>query len=438
MNIAQLTAGTGTWYCGSCLRDNTLAMAQRALGHEVVVVPMYLPLFTDEPDAAGDAKVFFGGVNVYLQQKSAVFRALPKWLDGVFDSRPMLRLAARASGMTAPESLGELTISMLRGTAGHQAKEIDFLASSLAARERPDLVVLSNALLAGLARPLKERLGVPVACTLQGEAPFLDVLPEAERREAWSVLAESARAVDGFVSVSRWHAEEMSARLALDPAKVHVVHNGITLEGFDAAPPEDPPVLGYFARLCRDKGLPVLIDAWLHLRRRASSSALRLRLGGAMTGLDVPLVDALKARIEAAGLGSDVEWHPNVDRLQKQAFLRGLTVFSVPATYGESFGLYAVEALASGVPVVAPRHGAFPELLEATGGGLLVEPDDPLALADGIEQLVTDRARAAALGAAGRRAVHERFGANHMAQAAVDAYSRIIQGARTRPGEVRP
>lgn len=429
MRIVQLTPGTGSWYCGSCLRDNALAAAQRALGHDVTVVPMYLPLFTDEADVAGDAKVFFGGVNVYLQQSSPLFRVLPKWLDGVLDTRRLLRLAGRRSGMTAPESLGALTISMLRGAAGHQAKELDFLADWLHGRERPELIVLSNALLAGLAARLKERLGVPVACTLQGEAPFLDALPEPERTEAWAVLTESARALDGFVPVSRWYGDLMTARLGLDPAKVQVAHNGITLDGFAPAVTGNAPVLGYFARLCRDKGLPVLVDAWRELRRRPATANLRLRLGGAMTALDVPLVDSLKAALERDGLASEVEWHPNVERRAKQAFLSDLTVFSVPATYGESFGLYVLEALASGVPVVAPRHGAFPELLAATGGGVLVAPDDPSALADGIEGMLADRPAAAALGEAARHVVFQRFGADSMARSTLAAYRRIVDGA---------
>ena len=74
----------------------------------------------------------------------------------------------------------------------------------------------------------------------------------------------------------------------------------------------------------------------------------------------------------------------------KVRFLHGIDVLSVPTTYREPKGLYVLEALANGVPVVQPRHGSFPELIEATGGGLLVNPDDPHDLARALRQLFDD------------------------------------------------
>ena len=126
-------------------------------------------------------------------------------------------------------------------------------------------------------------------------------------------------------------------------------------------------------------------------------------------------MNSLRGRLQAGGLLSDVEFHPNVDRSAKLGFLRSLSVFSVPARYGEAFGLYVLEAMAAGVPVVQPRVAAFPELVEATGGGVLFAADDPRALADAIEELLLDQARG--LGEAGRRAVFGRFSAVALARA---------------------
>src|SRR5208283_2420020 len=137
-------------------------------------------------------------------------------------------------------------------------------------------------------------------------------------------------------------------------------------------------------------------------------------------------VDALRQRLRAKVFLDDVEFFPNVDRAGKLAFLRSLSVFSVPALYGEAFGLYVIEAMASGVPVVQPRHAAFPELIALTGGGVLCEPDNPTALADAIEPLLLDAARARALGETGRKAVREKFNADTMATETLRAYEELL------------
>ncbi|MBI5365774.1 MAG: glycosyltransferase family 1 protein, partial [Planctomycetes bacterium] len=222
MRIVQLTPGTGGFYCGSCLRDNALAAALGALGHEVLAVPLYLPHLTDEANQSAGNPVLFGGVNAYLQHASALFRATPAWLDRLFDAGPLLRWAARRAGATDPRALGALTVSTLRGAAGRQAKEVARVVRWLAAGPRPDVLLLSNALLLGLARPLREGLGgTPVACTLQGESAFLDALPEPERSEAWKLAAAAAAAGDvaRFLPVSRWYGREMFWRLGLAPER---------------------------------------------------------------------------------------------------------------------------------------------------------------------------------------------------------------------------
>src|SRR2546427_5848986 len=87
MKIVYLAAGAANMYCGTCLHDNTLATALRAAGEDVILAPTYTPLRTDEENIS-DGHVFFGGINVYLQQKSALFRHSPWFLDALLDSRP--------------------------------------------------------------------------------------------------------------------------------------------------------------------------------------------------------------------------------------------------------------------------------------------------------------------------------------------------------------
>jgi glycosyltransferase involved in cell wall biosynthesis len=427
VRIVHLTPGTGNFYCGSCLRDNALVRALRARGHDVLMVPLYLPFVTDEPEATGSTPMFFGGINVYLQQRSALFRHTPPWFDRLFDSPAMLQRAVERAGMTRARELGAITLSMLHGEEGHQAKELEKLIVWLTSQPKPDVVCLSNVLLVGLVRRIRRELGVPVVSTLQGEDSFLDALPAPERVEAWKLLSERAAELDLCIATSRYFADVMTRRLRLPDSRVVVVHNGIPLDGF--APAEslpNPPALGYLARMCEAKGLRPLVSAFIELKRRATIPGLRLRVAGAMTAGDESFVSTLRARIEAEALSAETEWLPNIERLHKQAFLRGVSVLSVPATYGEAFGLYLLEAWASGVPVVQPRSGAFPELIEKTGGGLLCEPDHPKALADAIESLLQNPEKTRELGERGRRAVHEHFTVERMAQNVEDVLRRVV------------
>ena len=418
LRIVQLTPGAGKMFCGACLRDNALVSSLRALGHSVVMAPMYLPLTLDEDDHTDGTPIFFGGINVFLDQQSALFRKSPKWLHRLLSSPALLKLAAGAAGKTRAEDLGELTISMLRGEEGHQARELDELVRWLRS-EKPDVVCLSNALLVGMARRIRAEVGAPVVCSLQGEDFFLDGLREPHRAAAWRVAAERAAEVDLFISPSRYFGQLMASRLNIPPERMKVVLNGINLEGYEAAAPtagkSGPPVLGYFARMCREKGLDQLIGAFIRLKKRDGLGDLKLRVGGSCGPADKVIVDEMRSILAAQNILGDVEFCPNLSRAAKQDFLRSLTVLSVPARHPEAFGLYVIEAWAAGVPVVQPDHGAFSELVSATGGGTLVRVGSEEALADGIEALFRKSEQARAMGEAGRAAVSERFTAEAMA-----------------------
>ena len=426
MRIIQLTAGTGSFYCGTCMRDNALVVELRRQGHDAMIASMYLPMTLDEAPASTGAPLFYGGINVYLQQKLSLFRRTPRWLDRLLDAPAMLRAAGKQAGSTQAAGLGDLTISTLRGEEGNQAKELDRLVEWLAEDGHPDVVCLSNALFVGLARRIKQETGAPVVCTLQGEDTFLDSFPEPDRTHAWDAMIERAADVDAFIAVSQYYGDVMRARLRLPAERLHVVHNGISLAGYAAAPaPPDPPVLGYLARMHASKGLETLVTAYTLIRKRGRIPNLKLRIAGACTASDEPLVRKMRDILEHAGVAEDAEFLPNLDRDHKIAFLQSLSALSVPATYGESFGLYVIEALAAGVPVVQPRHAAFPELIQATGGGVLCEPNDPAALAEAIEALLADPLAAKGTGERGRQAVLDRFSVESMASGAVRVFESV-------------
>ena len=416
MNIVQITPGAGGMYCGGCLRDNALVAALRKLGHDTLMLPLYLPLTLDEADQSAGAPIFFSGVNVYLEQKLPWFRRAPDWLHRALASPKLLHLLGGLAGRTRAEDVGELTISMLRGEAGNQAREVDELVAWLKAHHRCDVLSLSNVLLIGLARRLKAELGAPIVCMLQGEDTFLDALPEGLRATAWQILAERSRDIDLFIAPSRYFGERMARRLSLPPERVRVVHNGINTEGFEVklSLVGERPVLGYFARMCREKGLDLAVTMFIELKKRGRVPNLQFLVGGGCGPGDEPFVAEQKGRLDAAGVLGDVKFFPNVSRALKLKFLSSLDVFCTPALYGEAFGLYVIEALAAGVPVVQPRHAAFPEIVEATHGGVLAEPNAS-ALADALEALLLNPARARALGEAGQRAVREHFNVDRMA-----------------------
>ncbi|HKQ37752.1 MAG TPA: glycosyltransferase family 4 protein [Verrucomicrobiae bacterium] len=427
MRILQITPGAGGMYCGNCFRDNALVAALRKLGHDAAFVPMYLPMRLDEDDQSAGAPIFFSGINVYLEQKSALFRKAPGWLRGLLSSPALLKLAGSKAAKTRPADVGEMTISMLRGEEGNQARDLEEMISWFRSQPPLDAICLSNALMVGMARKMKAELRAPIICYLQGEDAFLDSFPDEFRKPTWQLLAERCRDVDLFIAPSRYFADVMSRRLSLPADKLNVIYNGINPDGYSpAAAQQNAPVIGYFARMCREKGLDTLVEAYILLRQRDRIKNVRLHVGGGCGPSDEPFVADLRARLTSAGILRDVQFFPNLERGPKQDFLRNLSVFSVPALYGEAFGLYIIEALASGVPVVQPEVAAFPELIAATGGGRLCAPRNPAALADGLEQILADPKLGQTLGQKGRQAVLERFTSEHMARQIAEVCGTLI------------
>ncbi len=427
MRVVQLTPGTGNFYCGACVRDNALANELNALGCETLTVPLYLPMVTDEPTDGEGQPILFGGLNVFLQEKIPLFRYTPRWFDKIFDNPKLLRKLSDKAGMTSAKQLGEMTLSSLQGMDGKQAKEIRHLVDWLKEYGHPDIVLLSNCLLSGLAKQIKAELGVPVLNTLQGEDGFLDSLGEPYSDQCWSSLKEVAKEVDLFIAVSPYYRETMKVRMALPDSQIVSVYNGINLAGYGPSLwPDEPPILGYFARLYPAKGLDCLIDTFILLKQRDTIPGLKLRVGGTATPSDEKFIANQKNKLDQAGYLGDAEFVENLNHEEKLEFLKSLTVLSVPTAYAESFGLYVIEAMAAGVPVVQPAEGAFPDLIEETGGGLLFKPRDTTDHADTLEKLLSDVKLAQEMGERGRLAVNEKFSVRKMAEGMMEIFERVV------------
>jgi len=430
MRIVQITPSAGdSFYCENCLRDAAVARAMLKLGHDVLIVPLYLPLTVEQTKPGTISPIFFGGVNVFLQQKSAFFRRTPRWLDRLFDSPGLLRWVGRHAGVTSARDLGQMTVSMLTGEQGRQTKELDRLVEWLDTQDnKPDIVCLSNVLLAGLARRIKQRLRVPMVCLLQDEDGFLDGLQSPYSQQAWQILTERASDVDRFVAVSKYYADVMRQRLRLGAARISIVYTGISLEGCEPSPTApEVPTIGYLSRMCPDRGLDTLVEAFIRLKKKEKLKSAKLRICGGSTVDDKAFLGQIRGRLSSCGLMADVEFVPDFDRSSRLAFLRTVSVLSVPEKQPVAYGLYVLEALAAGVPVVEPAIGVFPELLEMTGGGVLYEPNSAEALAAAMEPLLADPDLARELGKRGRDAVSEKFNIEQTARDLVRIYGEVAR-----------
>jgi glycosyltransferase involved in cell wall biosynthesis len=439
MKIAFITAGAAGMYCGSCMKDNTLVAALQRLGHDAALIPTYTPIRTDEEDVS-HSRVFLGGVNVYLQQKAGLFRYTPAFLNRLLDLPALLRWVSRFAARTQVEQLGDLTASVLRGREGNQRKEFDRLAGWLTTEFRPDAVLLTNVLISGLVPALRERFAGPVLATLQGDDIFLEALPPADRARCIDLIRRNCESIDGYLVTSRYYADFMAGYLGLPRSRMHVVYPGLNLTGH-GGPREfrdrPPYTIGYFARICPEKGFHHLVEAFRILAQTPGAPECRLKVSGWLGENHRAYFDEQLRKLRDAGLGAAVEYAESPTHSDKVRFLQSVDVLSVPTVYREPKGLYVLEALANRVPVVLPRHGTFPELIEATGGGLLVEPDDPAAVATGLRQLLDDTALRRRLAEDGQKAVYARFTAETMARETAEVLAQYHHrdAARRVPAE---
>jgi glycosyltransferase involved in cell wall biosynthesis len=432
VKILSITAGAAGMYCGSCFRDNALAVELMARGHDVTLVPLYTPTRTDETNVSRP-DVLFGGISVYLQQHSSLFRKTPWLIDRLWDSPRIIGLLAGRGVSNDARLLGDLTISMLEGEHGVLKKEFEKLLDWTAHEARPDVVNLPNSLLIALAAPLRRALGCPVLCTLQGEELFLNGLAPAYRDHAIALIREQVPHVDRFIAVSEFCGEFMARFLGIPEDRISVVPLGINMQGYERRPAPDPAVfrVGYFARVAPEKGLHVLADAYVRFRQRAPEAQARLEVAGYLSPGHRAYLEEARRVLARAGLGDEFTAHGEVDRAGKLAFLGRLDLLSVPATYDEPKGMFLLEAMACGVPVVQPRRGAFVEVIERTGGGLLVEPDDPDRLAEGLDTLWRDRGLAARLGQAAHAGVRQHYTVARSVDRLLEAYAAVRPGRKT-------
>ena len=426
MRIAYVAAGAAGSYCGACNHDVALVRRLIARGHDVTMIPLYTPLRADGPDPS-IRRVFYGGINAYLEQRFALFRRTPRFVDWLFDRPGLLKFVSHFAIETLPENLGDMTVSVLRGLDGHQQKEVEKLLCFLEREPRPDIVNLSNSLLAAVAPEIRRRISVPVVSTLQGEDTFVLRLPEPHRQEAIDLLRRHAGSLDLLFAASEPYADEMSQFLAVPRDRVRVIRPGIECEHY-AGPRENPEVpfrVGFLSRVSPSKGFDILVEAFILLERERPRSVV-LSVAGEARGPNAKFLARLRSRLASEGLADRFDYAGEPDLEEKVRFLKACSAFCVPSRYPEQDGIVYLEAMAAGVPVVAPDLGQLPEFVKATGGGFVVPPENPEEIAKAIAKLRDRPDEARQMGTAAARVVARDFSADRMADDTLEAYRQVL------------
>jgi glycosyltransferase involved in cell wall biosynthesis len=218
----------------------------------------------------------------------------------------------------------------------------------------------------------------------------------------------------------------MQEKLQIPSDKIHIVHIGVKPENYIySSPATSPPAIGYLSRICEENGFEILVDAFILLKSDPRFNDLKLKVTGGMTGDDRPFLDRQMKKLEKNNLQGDIEIQHEFTTDDLKDFFKSLSVLSVPVLKGEAFGLYQVEALASGVPLVQPDLGAFPEIIKASGGGVIYSPNTAEALAGKLKEVLSDPEKLVEMSIAGRKAVEDKFNCRKLTQKMIDIYQQI-------------
>lgn len=429
MKIVYLITGSGgSFYCGNCYRDMLYVRAIRKVpGIETKAIPLYLPPNANSVEAGFDKNVFFGAISMFLREKVGFLRNMPAVFDKFLDSRLFLKFAARQAGTTSTDGYEELTISMIEGDNAFRKEEVDRLVKYLTTGGKPDIIHLSNALILGIARQIKKRIDVKVVCSLLNEDDWIDDMAEPFRSRAWKMIARESVYVDTFVTPSSYYKELFLTRTGVKSDNVVVVPIGYDPE-FDIVPKPvtESPAIGYFSRISYYNGFNKIVDAFIELRKNDLIPGLTLHVCGGYTGSDKSFISEQIKKIREAGLSKSVKIYPEFQGNKKMEFFGSVNVISVPVNKYDGYGLYLLEANSAGIPVVQPATGAFPEIVAATGGGVVYTPDTVEELTSNLFKVLTDKKMIEYLGETGREKVRNEYSLGKMSARLSDVYSKTL------------
>ena len=385
MKILFIIPGSGdSFYCGNCFRDNLQASALRKAGHDVIIMPLYLPLRHESFQA--DTPLFFPATTYYTEQKFFKNRRMPGWLKSITGSGTMLNLASSLSGTTSAEGMEDITLSMITGNDAVFGRQVHELIAWIKDREMPDVIHLSSSLLIGIAKAIREQVDIPVVCSLQDEEVWIDSLNKKDADTAWKGIAENIRHIDRFITTSKFYKKIAAEKIPLING-IDVIYPGVDPHKYASPDYPQKPVIGFFYRMNRANGLDILAEAFVRLKKKNTIPGLRLKIGGGYTGKDKRFLNKIKKLLEP--YKDEVEVSDDYSLDAHTHFYKDISVISVPITFDEGVGLYLCEAFAAGRPAVEPSAGSFPEIVGE--GGVLYAPNTSEALAEALEKILTNK-----------------------------------------------
>jgi glycosyltransferase involved in cell wall biosynthesis len=426
MKVVYLITGSGgSFYCGNCYRDMLYLRAIRKVpGISAKAIPLYLPPDRTTYESGFEKEVFFGAISMFLREKVRIFRNMPVFLEKIFDAAPFLKLAARQAGTTRTEGFENLTLSMIEGDNAFRKNEMERLVRYLQKDGKPDIIHLSNALILGIARQLKNRIKVKIVCSLLNEDDWIDDMVEPYRGKAWEMIAQESVYVDSFVTPSHYYKELFKQKTGLKGDNIFVVPLGFDPDPVDIPRNENhPPAVGYFCRVNYHNGFDKLVDAFIKLKSDSIVSDLTLNVCGGFTGDDKPFIAEQIKKVREHGFQKSVRIYPEFQGNKKLEFFSEVDVISVPVRKYDGYGLYILEANSSGVPVVQPATGAFPEILQITKGGVTYTPDTVEELCEVLLRLLKDRSLREVLGSNGKMNVRQELSLDKMSAGLSEVYS---------------
>jgi glycosyltransferase involved in cell wall biosynthesis len=385
MKILLIIPGSGdTFYCGNCFRDNLYAQALRSAGHDVTIMPLYLPLADESWHS--DTPLFFPATSYYVAQKFFRKGEMPHLFEKLLNLPSILRFASHFSGTTSAKGMEQMTLSMIKGDDKNFAKQTEKVLHWIEKHDKPDIIHLSTSMLIGIAKAIKNRIRIPVVCSLQDEEIWLDSLENQYAREAWEAIGQNTKYVDRFIASSEFYKAVSFEKIPVIK-EIDVVYSGVNIEKYQSSDYPENPTIGFYYRMNYENGLDILAQAFVRLKNENSIPDLKLKIGGGYTRENKKFVSHIRTILQP--YMDDVIWQEHYVLNEHTAFYKDISLICAPLRFNEAFGLYLSEAFAAGRPAVVPSTGSFGEIVE--NAGLLYSPNDSEHLAEALKKMLTNQ-----------------------------------------------